>query len=162
MAYKFRTIDENKTCLRQAILTLVRVGKVSATWPLCSDWRLRSLAAISLLVGGAGILALMLMSVKERTGEIGLRMAVGARPGNILIQFLLEATLLSLGGWVVGMALGAAAASAVASSTDWKVAVPVNAIVASLAMAAMTGIGFGWYPARKASLVPPIQALLAE
>ncbi|MGD0619588.1 MAG: ABC transporter permease [Bryobacteraceae bacterium] len=120
------------------------------------------LAAISLLVGGVGILALMLMSVRERTGEVGLRMAVGARPINILIQFLLEAALLSLGGWVAGMAVGAAATAAVALSTDWRVAVPVNAIVDSLAMAALTGIGFGWYPARKASLLPPIQALLAE
>jgi putative ABC transport system permease protein len=119
-------------------------------------------AAISLLVGGVGILALMLMSVKERTGEIGLRMAVGARPVNILLQFLLEAALLSLGGWVVGMAVGAAATAAVAFFTDWRVAVPVNAIVDSLAMAAVTGVGFGWYPARKASLLPPIQALLAE
>jgi putative ABC transport system permease protein len=104
----------------------------------------------------------MLMSVRERTGEVGLRMAVGARPINILIQFLLEAALLSLGGWVAGMAVGAAATAAVALSTDWRVAVPVNAIVDSLAMAALTGIGFGWYPARKASLLPPIQALLAE
>ncbi len=120
------------------------------------------LAAISLAVGGVGILALMLMSVKERTGEIGLRMAVGARPVNILVQFLLEAVLLALGGWVVGMALGAVATAAIAFGTDWKVAVPVNATVASLAMAAVTGVGFGWVPARKASLLPPIQALLAE
>jgi putative ABC transport system permease protein len=120
------------------------------------------LAAISLLVGGVGILALMLMSVRERTGEIGLRMAVGARPVNILMQFLLEAALLSLGGWVAGIAAGAAATAAVAFTTDWTVAVPVNAIVASLAMAAVTGIGFGWYPAREASLLPPIQALRAE
>jgi len=120
------------------------------------------LAAMSLLVGGVGILALMLMSVRERTGEIGLRMAVGARPVNILIQFLLEAALLALGGWVAGMAVGAGATAVVAFGTDWLVAVPVNAIVASLAMAVVSGIGFGWYPARKASLLPPIQALRAE
>jgi len=70
--------------------------------------------------------------------------------------------LLALGGWVVGMALGAVATAAIAFGTDWKVAVPVNATVASLAMAAVTGVGFGWVPARKASLLPPIQALLAE
>jgi ABC-type antimicrobial peptide transport system permease subunit len=89
-------------------------------------------------------------------------MAVGARPVHILVQFLLEAALLSLGGWLVGMAVGAAATAAVAFRTDWDVAAPVNAVVASLAMAAATGIGFGWYPARKASLLPPIQALRAE
>ncbi len=120
------------------------------------------LAAVSLVVGGVGILALMLMSVKERTGEIGLRMAVGARPVNILMQFLLEAVFLALGGWFVGMAAGSAGAVAITFSTDWNVAAPVNAIFASLAMAAVTGIGFGWYPARKASLLPPIQALRAE
>jgi putative ABC transport system permease protein len=120
------------------------------------------LAAISLVVGGVGILALMLMSVKERTGEIGLRMAVGAQPVNILIQFLLEAVLLAFGGWFAGMAVGAAGAASIAFFTDWSVTIPVNAIAASLAMAAVTGIGFGWYPARKASLLPPIQALRAE
>jgi len=121
-----------------------------------------SLAAVSLFVGGTGILALMLMSAKERTGEIGLRMAVGARPFNILLQFLLEATLLSLSGWAAGVVIGAAGAVAIAFGTGWKIATPVDAILASLAMAAITGIGFGWYPARKASLTPPIEALLAE
>jgi len=121
-----------------------------------------SLAGVSLFIGGTGILALMLMSVKERQGEIGLRMAVGARPVNILMQFLLEATVLALAGWAAGMALGLGAAVVLAFGTKWRVAVPLDAIVASLAMAAITGIGFGWYPARKASLLPPVQALQAE
>jgi putative ABC transport system permease protein len=120
------------------------------------------LAAGSLVVGGVGILAIMLMSVKERTGEIGLRMAVGARPRDILTQFLLEAMLLSLGGWLVGMALGAVGGTAISFSTSWKIAAPVHAIFASLAMAITTGLGFGAYPARKASLLPPIEALLVE
>ena len=120
------------------------------------------LAAGSLVVGGVGILAIMLMSVKERTGEIGLRMAVGARPRDILTQFLLEATLLSLGGWLVGMALGAVGGTAIAFGTSWKIAAPVNEILASLAMALITGLGFGAYPARRASLPPPIQALQVE
>ncbi len=120
------------------------------------------LAAVSLVVGGTGVLALMLMSVKERTGEIGLRMAVGARPGNILAQFLLEAVLLSLTGWLAGLALGAAGAAVIAGATAWTVALTEQAILASLAMAAVTGLGFGWYPARKASLMPPIQALQLE
>jgi putative ABC transport system permease protein len=120
------------------------------------------LAAVALLVGGTGILALMLLSVKERTGEIGLRRAVGARPRDILVQFLAEATVLALGGWIAGVAAGALGAGTVAFGTDWKVAVPVEALLASLAMAGITGLGFGAFPARKASLLPPIQALSAE
>jgi len=120
------------------------------------------LAAGALVVGGIGILAIMLMSVKERTAEIGLRMAVGARPRDILNQFLLEATLLSLGGWLVGMAFGAIGATAIAFFTSWRIAAPVKAIFASLALAITTGLGFGAYPARRASLLPPIQALLVE
>jgi putative ABC transport system permease protein len=119
------------------------------------------LAALALLVGGIGILALMLLSVKERTGEIGLRMAVGAKPRDILIQFLFEATLLALGGWLAGITIGAIGAVAVAFSTTWTIGVPGEAVLASLAMAVTTGLGFGALPARKASLVPPIEALLA-
>jgi putative ABC transport system permease protein len=120
------------------------------------------LAAIALLVGGAGILALMLLSVKERTGEIGLRRAVGARPRDILLQFLTEATVLALGGWVAGVAAGALGAGAVAFATEWKVGLPLEALLASLAMAGVTGLGFGAFPARKASRMEPIQALSAE
>lgn len=120
------------------------------------------LAAIALLVGGAGILALMLLSVKERTGEIGLRRAVGARPRDILLQFLTEATVLALGGWVVGVAAGALGAGAVAFTTEWKVGLPLEALLASLAMASVTGLGFGAFPARKAARMEPIQALSAE
>jgi len=120
------------------------------------------LAGLAMLVGGTGILALMLMSVKERTGEIGLRMAVGARPKDILIQFLLEATLLSVGGWLIGIVLGFVGAATVALGTNWKVALPVESVLASFGMAVTTGLGFGAYPARRASLMPPIQALQVE
>ena len=118
------------------------------------------LGAIALVVGGAGILALMLMSVRERTSEIGLRMAVGATPNDILAQFLFEATLLALGGWMAGLAIGWIGAVAVAIGTDWTLALPVNALLASIVMVAITGLGFGAFPARKASLLPPIEALL--
>ncbi len=117
------------------------------------------LAGVSMVVGGAGILALMLLSVKERTAEIGLRMAVGARPVDVLVQFLGEATLLSLGGWAAGAAVAALAGVAVAGGTDWHVAFPAGAGLGSLLMALATGLGFGALPARKAALVPPIQAL---
>lgn len=120
------------------------------------------LSALALLVGGTGILALMLLSVRERTGEIGLRMAVGARPRDILFQFLAESTALALGGWLAGVAAGALGAGAVAFGTDWKIGLPFEALLASLAMAGVTGLGFGAFPARKASLLPPIQALASE
>jgi putative ABC transport system permease protein len=120
------------------------------------------LSTIALLVGGTGILALMLLSVKERTGEIGLRMAVGARPRDILLQFLAEATALALGGWLAGVAVGALGAGAVAFGTEWKIALPLEALLASLAMAGATGLGFGAFPARKAARLPPIQALASE
>ncbi|HLA76043.1 MAG TPA: ABC transporter permease [Vicinamibacteria bacterium] len=120
------------------------------------------LAGVSLLVGGAGILALMLLSVKERTGEIGLRMAVGARPRDILLQFLTEATLLALGGWLAGIAVGALAVAAAALITGWRVGVPAEAALATLATAMVTGLGFGALPARQAALLPPIKALAAR
>lgn len=120
------------------------------------------LAALALLVGGAGILALMLLSVRERTGEIGLRRAVGARPRDILLQFLAEATVLALGGWLVGSVTGALGAVAVALATEWEVGLPLEALLASLAMTLIIGLGFGALPARKAALLPPIQALSAE
>ncbi|HEV7509181.1 MAG TPA: ABC transporter permease [Thermoanaerobaculia bacterium] len=120
------------------------------------------LSALALLVGGTGILALMLLSVKERTGEIGLRLAVGARPRDILIQFLAEATALALGGWLAGVALAALGTVGLALGTSWKVAVPAGALLASLAMALITGLGFGALPARRASRLPPIRALGTE
>lgn len=120
------------------------------------------LGALTLLVGGSGILALMLMTVKERTTEIGLRIAVGARPRDILLQFLLEATMLSLSGWVSGAVIAGLGFAALAFTTTWKFGPPVSALAASFAMALTIGLGFGALPARKASRVPPIEALLAE
>jgi putative ABC transport system permease protein len=117
------------------------------------------LSAVALLVGGTGILALMLLSVRERTGEIGLRMAVGARPRDVLFQFLCEAAALALGGWLAGVTAGALGAGAVALGTQWHLGLPVGALVASLAMAIVVGLGFGAFPARKAALLPPIRAM---
>ena len=120
------------------------------------------LGALALVVGGTGILALMLMSVKERTGEIGLRMAVGAKPNDILLQFLFEATLLAMAGWVLGIGISMLGGVAVAFATTWAVDVPIAAVLSSFGMALAIGLGFGAFPARKASLVPPIDALLAQ
>jgi putative ABC transport system permease protein len=119
------------------------------------------LGGIALVVGGTGVMALMLLSVRERTSEIGLRMAVGARPRDILLQFLLESSALALGGWIGGVLIGAAGSVAVAASTTWPVAAPADAIVMSLAMAVTIGLGFGAVPARAASRIPPMRALLA-
>jgi putative ABC transport system permease protein len=118
------------------------------------------LAAVALVVGGLGILALMLLSVRERTSEIGLRMAVGAEPRDILIQFLIEAMVLALAGWAGGALLGGAAAVALSWLAGWPVGLPVTAITGSLAMAVVIGLGFGALPARNAARVPPIDALL--
>jgi putative ABC transport system permease protein len=120
------------------------------------------LAALSLIVGGAGIVALMYLSVKERTSEIGLRMAVGARERDILIQFLSEATTLSLAGWLAGFLAGGLIAIGITVATGWRVAVPLNATVASFLMTLATGLLFGAVPARKASLLEPIEALLSR
>jgi putative ABC transport system permease protein len=119
------------------------------------------LAAVSLLVGGTGILALMLLSVKERTGEIGLRMAVGARPQDILLQFLTEAALLSMVGWLAGASVGGLATVALSLGTEWRVGLPTATVLSSLAMTAVSGLGFGAFPARKAARLPPIRALAA-
>jgi putative ABC transport system permease protein len=120
------------------------------------------LAGISLIVGGIGILALMLMSVKERTGEIGLRIAVGARPADILFQFLAEAMSLALAGWLGGLALGVSGAAAVALFARWTVAISPSMLLMSLGTVLIAGVGFGTYPARKASLITPIRALKVE
>ncbi len=120
------------------------------------------IGVLALAVGGVGILALMLLAVKERTAEIGLRMAVGARPRDILFQFLLESALLSLGGWIAGLGAGALALGAVAFGTEWTVGLPAEALAASLVMVTVIGLGFGAVPARKASLLPPIEALRNE
>lgn len=113
-------------------------------------------AAVALIVGGTGIMALMLLSVRERTGEIGLRMAVGAQPRDILVQFLFEATLLTRGGWTGGIVLGSAGAAVVALSATWKIGVPWERLLVSLGMAMTIGVGFRAFPARRASLIPPI------
>jgi putative ABC transport system permease protein len=114
---------------------------------------------VALLVGGTGILALMLLSVKERTAEIGLRMAVGARPRDVLLQFLGEAAALALGGWALGATAAVAGGLAVMAGTAWKLAFPTGAAAVSLVMALSVGLGFGALPARRAARLPPIDAL---
>jgi len=121
-----------------------------------------ALAGASLVVGGAGVLALMLMSVKERTTEIGLRMAIGAKSRDISVQFLLEAASIAAGGWLAGMAVAAVATFSVAYASSWPTRISPGLVLITLAVVVTSGFIFGTYPARKASLMPPIQALRME
>ncbi len=123
---------------------------------------LAGIAGVSLMVGGIGIMNIMLVSVTERTREIGLRMAIGARSGDVLLQFLVEALLISLAGGVLGIALGFGAAEFVRWYRDWPAVVPVDAVIMAFGVAGSIGVFFGYYPARKAAGLDPIEALRFE
>ncbi|MBW1824785.1 MAG: FtsX-like permease family protein, partial [Deltaproteobacteria bacterium] len=123
---------------------------------------LGSIASISLVVGGIGIMNIMLVSITERTREIGIRMSVGAKPKDILLQFLLEAVLLSLIGGGIGVFLGIGLTSAITYFTGWLFPISLNAILVAFLFSASVGIFFGLYPARKASRMNPIDALRYE
>jgi putative ABC transport system permease protein len=123
---------------------------------------LAAIAAVSLLVGGIGIMNIMLVSVTERTREIGIRMAVGARGYDILLQFLTEALTLSIIGGIIGIATGMGASKIIEAVKHWPVATPYIWILASFLVSAAVGIFFGFYPARKASQLDPIDALRYE
>jgi putative ABC transport system permease protein len=123
---------------------------------------LASVASVSLLVGGIGIMNIMLVSVTERTREIGIRMAVGAKSRHIMTQFLLEAVVLSSIGGVVGAVLGVVGAKVVSAVANWPTIVPPDAIALAISFSAAVGIFFGFYPARKAAHLDPIQALRYE
>ena len=119
-------------------------------------------AGISLIVGGIGIMNIMYVSVTERTREIGLRMSVGARGIDILNQFLIEAILLSVTGGIIGVLLGVGASYAVKLLAHWPIYIQVWSIVMSFAVCTLTGIFFGWYPAKKAAQLDPIEAIRYE
>jgi len=123
---------------------------------------LASIAAVSLLVGGIGIMNIMLVSVTERTREIGVRMAVGAKPHHILAQFLVEALTLSVMGGLLGVAIGIGGGTWLANRFQWPMLVRPDIVVISVVFSALVGVGFGLYPARKASRLDPIEALRYE
>jgi putative ABC transport system permease protein len=123
---------------------------------------LGSIAAVSLLVGGIGIMNIMLVSVSERTREIGLRMAVGARTGQVKLQFLLEAVVLSVTGGLLGILCGAGISLSMASLFHWPMQLSASAVLSSVLFAGAVGVIFGFYPAHKAATLDPIEALRYE
>jgi putative ABC transport system permease protein len=120
------------------------------------------IASISLLVGGIGIMNIMLVSVTERTREIGIRMAVGARPSDILVQFLIEAVVLALLGGLIGTTAGMGLAALFARVAGWPLVIAPGIVVSAFAVCAAVGVFFGYYPAHRASRLDPIEALRYE
>jgi putative ABC transport system permease protein len=153
--HKIQTGASDDFTIRNNADLLTTVTSVSQTLTLL----LGGVAAVSLVVGGIGIMNIMLVSVTERTREIGIRMAIGARGADILAQFLAEAVVLSLIGGLVGVGIGVGTVLAVPKLTGMAAVVPMSAIALSVGFAALVGIAFGVYPARKASLLDPIVAL---
>jgi putative ABC transport system permease protein len=123
---------------------------------------LSGIAAISLVVGGIGVMNIMLVSVTERTREIGIRLAIGARPRDVLLQFLSEAVVLSIAGGALGVVAGVAVANGITAWFGWPTELAAGASIGAFAFAALVGVFFGWYPAWRASAVDPIDALRFE
>jgi putative ABC transport system permease protein len=123
---------------------------------------LGAIAALSLVVGGITIANVLLVAVKERTREIGIRLAVGARPAVIRRQFLVEATVLSTLGGIAGVAVGLALAAVLAAALAWPLTVEGEVVALALVVAAATGVGAGWYPSLRAAETDPIAALRVE
>jgi putative ABC transport system permease protein len=123
---------------------------------------LAAIASISLIVGGIGIMNIMYVTVTERTKEIGLRMSIGARNGDIKLQFLTESTILSLIGGIIGIMFGLLLSYGASALLSWPFVVSLKAVALSFAVCAATGIFFGWYPAKKAASLDPINALRYE
>jgi putative ABC transport system permease protein len=146
--FMVRTMEEMANVRKEATQTMTAL--------------LASIAGVSLLVGGIGIMNIMLVSVTERTREIGLRMAIGARGRDVLLQFLVEAIVLSLFGGSIGIALGFALSQGVTFWMQWPTSVSPNAVAVAFGFAAATGVFFGFYPARKAAALDPIDALRFE
>ena len=145
----------DEVTLQEMSSTLARAGGTMTAL-------LGSIAAIALIVGGIGIMNIMLVSVTERTKEIGLRLAVGARRRDVLVQFLVEALVLSLFGGVLGVLAGIATARGLTAVLDWPTDVTAATVAMAFGIAAAVGIGFGYYPARRASQLDPIDSLRYE
>ena len=145
-----------------SVRDLSEFAKVAEETTRTTTLLLASIAAVSLVVGGIGIMNIMLVSVTERTREIGIRMAIGARGRDILAQFLLEAIVLTVAGGAIGMALGTVAARSLASAMGWPALLNVQSYGLSFAFSSVVGVLFGFYPALRASRLDPIEALRFE
>jgi putative ABC transport system permease protein len=156
--HKLTTNHADDFSIRNNADIISRVSSVSDTLTML----LGGVAAVSLVVGGIGIMNIMLVSVTERTREIGIRLAIGAQPSDVLFQFLVEAVVLSLMGGIIGIMIGSGVALVLPLVAGWTTVLPWNAIVLSFAVSAAIGMFFGIYPARKASQLDPIVALRYE
>jgi len=145
-----------------AVRTQAEIATMLTSTTNTMTYLLASIAAVSLIVGGIGVMNIMLVSVTERTREIGLRLSIGARDLDVLMQFLVEAIVLSLAGGTAGVLLGLAASYGVTELLQWPTVVTSNSILLSFGVAAATGVFFGFYPARKAASLDPIEALRYE
>ncbi|HLG57501.1 MAG TPA: ABC transporter permease [Vicinamibacterales bacterium] len=144
------------------VRTLEEMASVLTSTTTTMTWLLAAVAAVSLIVGGIGIMNIMLVSVTERTKEIGLRLSVGARDIDVLLQFLVEATVLSVAGGAIGIAVGFTASYIVSDVMQWTTTVTPSAVLLAFTFAVTVGVFFGFYPARKAALLNPIEALRYE
>jgi len=153
----FASDPDDFTARTQEDIAAIRTQTTQTTTNL-----LTGIAAVSLIVGGIGIMNIMLVSVTERTREIGIRMAIGARGSDVLLQFLVEAVVISLLGGGIGIALGFGMSRAMTELWDWPTMVPASAVGMAFGFAAATGVFFGFYPARKAASLDPIVALRFE
>jgi putative ABC transport system permease protein len=144
------------------VRNLTEIANTATQAATTLSWLLAAVAGVSLLVGGIGIMNIMLVSVTERTREIGLRLAVGARQRDVLAQFLIEATTLATIGGAVGIALGIGSALTIARIAGWPSVVSVETILIAVGVSGMIGVFFGFYPARQAARLDPIEALRRE
>jgi len=156
--HKLGPSDDNDFTIRNQ----TEIAEASASTSKVMTTLLASIASVSLIVGGIGIMNIMLVSVTERTREIGVRMSIGARKRDILTQFLMEAIVLSLLGGVIGILLGVVGSTLVSTLAGWPTFVTSASIFLSVIFSMMVGVFFGFYPARKASLLNPIEALRYE